>query len=364
MRPNLAKAQSTAGVDVEAELFRSTSKKEPKTGLAKSFLGLKSAAVESITLNTTPNTEPENVKPESQPVIRKPSVRRPILRAKTLPIENNAYQRVSLLAAGIKLPLNWGKGGAPRPPPKPFQTRLCDGCYRNITLTKIQYVCNDLECMRRLCDRCYRMWLDSKYRGHVIDGERLQKAHTAAEFRERCAKGMLVNKSISSTNRVKYIGEASSYELGHPFVDKKKKIPHKVGNKTDPSRIQNFNLEPLKAFFGKEEVEMTLRESSETKYSNITADVGPERFQKLPWATVDPFDAAWGWDYAAEKREAASAGRAEPALPKVEYQPPTTTPLPTSPARTIVSNSSITVESPGSNSPTTISNISSLTLSG
>ncbi|KAK6530078.1 hypothetical protein TWF694_003450 [Orbilia ellipsospora] len=348
--PSLSRAQSTTSVKTESELKRSVSTKETKSGIGKSLLGLKSAASESTTLTSESSSD---LKLESQNVAPKSSVRRPLYRAKTLPIENHSPQRVSLVASGIKLPLNWGRSGPSTPPPKPFHTRLCDGCNRYLTMTKTQYICNDTECQKRICDRCYNMWLDSRYRGEVVNPERLQKAHTAAEFRERCAKGMLLDKRISMEEKAKYVGEASRFEVGYPFVKPGRSL--EVGCRAELSRTKLFDLKSLKELFGKEGVEMTLRASSKTKESSITAKAGPGRFQRLPWAHVEPFDPVWGWDYAIEKRRAAAAGRAEPALPRVDYQPPTFIPPPPSPARTIVSTSSITIESSRAQTPTTVS---------
>ncbi|KAF3928738.1 hypothetical protein AA313_de0208566 [Arthrobotrys entomopaga] len=344
--PSLTRSQSTASVKTEFEVKRSTS-------IGKSLLGINSTATESTVPGAAPSLESSDPKRVSQNVAPKPSIRRPLYRAKTLPIENHPLQRVSLVASGIKLPLNWGKGASPATPPKPFHTRLCDGCHRYLTMAKTQYICNDTECQKRICGRCYNMWLDSKYRGEVINPERLQKVHTAAEFRERCAKGMLLDRRISMEERAKYVGAASRYEAGYPFI--KLGRSHEAGSKAEPSRTRLFNLKPLKELFGKEEVKMTLRASADTKESSITAKAGPGRFQRLPWAHVEPYDPVWGWDYAIEKRRAAAAGRAEPALPRVEYQPPTFIPPPPSPARTIVSTSSITIESSRAQTPTTIS---------
>ncbi|EPS44825.1 hypothetical protein H072_1167 [Dactylellina haptotyla CBS 200.50] len=356
-RPSLTKAQTTLGIDIESGFSRSVSQ-ESRLTLATSFLSLKSIASDST--SESMNTEVENIKSNTGHPILKPSVRRQILRAKTLPIENHVTQRVSLVPSGIKLPSNWGKAVPPNPPPKPYQTRFCDGCHRNITLTKAQYICNDTECKKRLCHRCYSMWLDSKYKGHIADSQSLHKAHTAAEFRERCTRRILQDPIIPLEDKGKYIGEASSYEVGHPIKGPEKGTNHSVGRKDDPARTKFLNLKPFADFFGKREVEMGLLAAPATKYSNFTADAGPERFLKLPWAKVEPFDPVWGWDYALKKRGAAAAGRAEPALPQVDYQPPTSRPRPTtSPARTIVSSPSVTIETPRTRSetPTTISSL-------
>ncbi|KAK6513502.1 hypothetical protein TWF281_005126 [Arthrobotrys megalospora] len=342
-RPGLSKAQSTVGVDVEAELLKLIPKKESRTsGLLRS-VSLKLTEPPSPTTSST--AEKEDSIPDSLSLgsSRRTSARRAMLRTKTLPIENHTDEKISLIAAGIKIPTNLGQMGLLKPIPKPYETRLCSGCHRYITLTKTQYVCNDVGCNNRMCDRCYHMWLDAKWEGRgIVTPEKLQKAHTAAEFRERYAKGMLQKEVIPRSEKLRYIGEASAGAAGHSFTDDYNN-EHKTGRKTDPSRFTNFNLEPLKEFFGKEEVEMTLLKSSETKESCITAEVGPGPLASAHVDNIESFNGAgvWGWDYASGKRDAAAAGRTVPALPQLDYQPPTfaAPPSPSTSSLTIISAS-------------------------
>ncbi|KAK6332838.1 hypothetical protein TWF696_002860 [Orbilia brochopaga] len=333
-RPSLARSQSTTGVDVEGELSRSNSLKESRSGSSsgvKASFSHKLAAAERT--HHADNSENENAKTGTQPITRKNSALRRLFRAKTLPIENHAPEKVSLVSFGPPASARGPVEVSQSNLKKPFETRLCDGCCRYITMTKKQYVCSDLGCKKRLCDRCYHIMEDAHDRGHSIDTKTLQTAHTAAEFRERCVKGILSSKEVPAKFKRSFVGAASAYEVGHAITHQN--ATFHTGAKDDPGRTRYLNLARLEEFFGREEVEMTLRPSSATVDSTITADTGPMRFQRLSAGSTDD---AWGWKFAAEKRKAAAAGRTAPALPAVELQPPTLRPTlsPASPTRTIV----------------------------
>ncbi|EWC43721.1 hypothetical protein DRE_07473 [Drechslerella stenobrocha 248] len=330
-RPNLARSQSTTGVEVEAELSRSDSKKKSRTGFPRSLFSFKSAATESNSSGAS-NSESENTKVGSPG--RKLSIRRRLLRAKTLPVENHSPDRASLHALGLRPPSGWSEPDIPEiPPPKPFETRLCDGCCRSITMAPKQYACSDPGCTKRLCDRCYRMSQDSKDQGCEISTETLQKAHTAAEFRERLTKGILSDRKIPLQDKKNHVGAAASYAAGYPIVHEN--VTYDIEAKTDPARVQHLDLTRLEDFFGKQEVWMTLRAASATEGPNIIADEDGD-FMLFENLSTESIDACWGWSYAVEKRGAAETGRTAPALPSVDLQPPTF-PVSTSPARTIVS---------------------------
>ncbi|KAK6502787.1 hypothetical protein TWF481_007834 [Arthrobotrys musiformis] len=341
-RPGITKAQSTIGVDVESEILKLTKKERPTGGPLRSF-SLKIAELPPPPLIPPSSSTAENECSRLDiPVLE--TCKRPKIpfRRRPLPVENNPQQRVSLIASGIKIPSKWGQTENASTPQKPYETRMCTGCDRYITLTKTQYVCNDIGCSNRLCDRCYNIWLDAKWEGRgIVTPERFRMAHTAAEIRQRYAKGMLRNANIPLEEKVRYIGEATAVAAGHSFVDEYNRI-HRAGYKTDPSRYRKLNLTSLKQAFGKEEVEMHLLDSSMTKESCITAsdEVGPGEFDDIESeSSVNDDLALWGWDYATNKRDAAATGRTAPALPQVDYQPPThvAPPSPSTSSLTIIS---------------------------
>ncbi|KAF3927310.1 hypothetical protein ABW21_db0201467 [Orbilia brochopaga] len=334
-RPSLVKSQSTTGVNVEGELSRSNSKKESRNGLSsvtKALLSLKLTAAEPQTSHSEISGN-ENVKIDSQ-LSRKNSAIRRLFRAKTMPIENHAPERESLVSFAPP-PSARGPLDAPQSShTRSYESRVCDGCSKYITMVKKQYFCSDSGCGKRLCDRCYNMIEDAGDRGHAADMVTLQTAHTAAEFRERCAKGILSNKDVPKMFKDSYVGAAAAYEVGHAITHRN--ATYHTGAKDDPDRAKYLCLARLEEFFGREEVEMTLRASSAIVESPVTADVSPMRFQRL---SVGSSEDAWGWRFAREKREAAAAGRTAPALPAVEVQPPTLLPKfsPASPTRATVS---------------------------
>ncbi|KAK6332646.1 hypothetical protein TWF730_004306 [Orbilia blumenaviensis] len=363
-RPSLKKAQSTTGVEVEAELLKLTKRDSRPTGPLLRSVSLKvtdppTLSSSACTASGSSNVENENPRPDSPVLGRIPSIRKPMFRTTAMPVENIPQLRVSLVPSGLKITPTWNQGEAPRSLQKPYETRMCSGCDRYITLTKTQYVCNDIGCNNRVCDRCYHIWLEAKWEGRIVTPERLRKAHTAAEFRERYAKGMLMNEYISLDDKIKYIGEGAAVAVGYGFADIYGQ-EHDIGYKPDPSRYKNFNLEPLRDFFGEEEVEMTQLESSETKKSCITTEVGPGEPASAHVDHAGPSNGSsvWGWDYASGKRDAAAAGRTAPALPELEfeYQPPTfsASPSPSTSSLTIISPTETVVgreESQRSTSP-------------
>ncbi|KAK6339179.1 hypothetical protein TWF718_008602 [Orbilia javanica] len=350
----LTKAQSTSGLEVESELLKLTSKRDPNSKPPDPLRSVSLRTTDPPISSASSMTENESTRSAS-PVLetsRKPLSRKTVDRSKHVPIENSPGQRVSLIPSGLKVLPKWG-GQTETPNSglilKPYETRMCNGCDRYITLTKTQYVCNDIGCKNRLCDRCYNIWLDAKWEGReIVTPEKLRMAHTAAEIREKYAKGMLQNPNISLEEKAKYIGEGAAVAANHSFIDDYSLQEHNIGHKTDPSRYINLDLNSLKDVFGKEEVEMTLLDSAVTKESSITSKVGPERSRPasphVESLSTNDSDSFWGWDYAINKRDAAATGRTAPALPQLDYQPPThASPVALTPSLSTSSSSSLTI---------------------
>ncbi|KAF3297434.1 hypothetical protein TWF132_007525 [Orbilia oligospora] len=330
IRPNfLTRAEPKTGVELDPDFPRFLLKRDTRPiGLLRSVSLKLTEPPESSSSSTAENESTRSASPVLE-TSRQPSSRKPSFRSNPIPIENIPQKRVSLIPAGLKILPKWG--GQTEALPKPYESRMCNGCDRYITLTKIQ---------------CYNIWLDAKWEGRgIVAPEKLRMAHTAAEIRERYAKGMLQDQNTSLKDKTKYIGEAAAVAVGHNFTDPSYQS-HKIGRKTDPFRYRNLDLNPLKEVFGKEEVEMTLLDSSTTKESSLTQKVGLDEPRHMIDLDSDE-DILWGWDYAINKRDAAATGRTAPALPQLDYQPPThahATPTPShhSSMRT-TSSSSLTV---------------------
>ncbi|KAF3199098.1 hypothetical protein TWF106_004017 [Orbilia oligospora] len=345
IRPNFpTRAEPKPGVKLDPEFPRFLPKRDIRpTGPLRSVSLKLTEPPKSSSSSTAENESTRSASPVLE-TSRQPSSRKPSFRSNSIPIENIPQKRVSLIPAGLKVLPKWG--GQTEALPKPYENRMCNGCDRYITLTKTQYVCNDIGCANRLCDRCYNIWLDAKWEGRgIVTPEKLRMAHTAAEIRERYVKGMLQDQNTSLRDKTKYIGEAAAVAVGHTFTDPSYQS-HKIGHKTDPFRYRNLDLNPLKEVFGKEEVEMTLLDSSTTKESSLNPKVGLDEPHHMIDLDFDE-DILWGWDYAINKRDAAATGRTAPALPQLDYQPPThahATPTPShhSSMRT-TSSSSLTV---------------------
>ncbi|KAK6514380.1 hypothetical protein TWF506_008776 [Arthrobotrys conoides] len=306
-RPNfLTKVDSTIGAEIDTEMPKLPPKKDVRpTGLLRSV---------SLKLTEPPKSSASSIAENestrsASPVLetpRQPPIRKPTFRSNSIPVENTPRQRVSLIASGLKILPKWG--GQTETLPKPYESH-------------------------------------AKWEGRgIVTPEKLRMAHTAAEIRERYAKGMLQSQNISLEDKARYIGEAAAVAAGHNFFDIFDE-PHIIGYKTDPSRYENLNLDPLKEVFGNEEVEMTILDSSTTAESCITPKVGPDESPHM--IDLDPDeDVLWGWDYAIDKRDAAATGRTAPALPELDYQPPThahATPTPSHHSSTATSSSSFTV---------------------
>ncbi|RVD81520.1 uncharacterized protein DFL_009383 [Arthrobotrys flagrans] len=265
-RPSLFKSQSTASIELLSDVLTLSSKRDQNTS-PTGFLRSVSLKLTDPPISSASSTTEKETTRSTSAILessRLSSSRKAALRSKP-PISNTPHQRVSLIPSGLKLPPKCGNGGQPSPLPKPYETRLCNGCDRYITLTKIQYVCNDIGCSNRLCGRCYNIWLDAKWEGRgIVTPQKLRMAYTAAGIRERYLKRMLQNPNIPLTQKIKYIGEAAAVASGHSFINHTSQL-HNIGHKTDPPRYKPLYLTPLKQIFGKEEVEITLLDSSITR---------------------------------------------------------------------------------------------------
>ncbi|KAF3282040.1 hypothetical protein TWF970_001983 [Orbilia oligospora] len=308
IRPNfLTKAESKIGVELDTDFPRFLPKRDARPiGLLRSVSLKLTEPPKSSSSSTAENESTRSASPVLE-TSRQLSSRKPSFRSNPIPIENISQKRVSLIPAGLKILPKWG--GQTETLPKPYESH-------------------------------------AKWEGRgIVTPEKLRMAHTAAEIRERYAKGMLQDQNTSLRDKTKYIGEAAAVAVGHNFTDPSYQS-HKIGHKTDPFRYRRLDLNPLKEVFGKEEVEMTLLDSSTTKESSLTQKVGLDEPRHMIDLDSDE-DILWGWDYAIDKRDAAATGRTAPALPQLDYQPPThahATPTPShhSSMRT-TSSSSLTV---------------------